>query len=66
MNNLEYWENLLETGDLNPDDQRYAMEGLMSAMVDEGLCSMGWGEDEEIVFFMTDKQKKFHDWTHPG
>jgi len=28
---------------------------------------MGWDEElEEIVFFMTDKQKKFHDWTHPG
>lgn len=67
MSDMDYWENILETGDLNPDDHRYALESLLSAMVDEGLCSMGWDEElEEVAFFMTDKQKKSHDWTHPG
>jgi len=41
VSDMDYWENILETGDLNPDDHRYALESLLSAMVDEGLCSMG-------------------------
>ena len=33
MSDMDYWENILETGDLNPDDHRYALESLLSAMV---------------------------------
>jgi len=66
MNDDNYWEWRVDNAE-NQEEFREAMDGMMSHMVDEGLVSMGWSdEQEEIVFFMTSEQKKLHDMMHPG
>lgn len=66
MKDENYWEWRVENA-TNDEEFRAAMDGLMSNMVDEGLVSMSWcDEQEEFVFFMTKEQRDLHDMMHPG
>ena len=43
------------------------LDAALKHLLDIGAISMSWcDEKEEIVFFMTDEQKKLHDMQHPG
>mgnify|MGYP003128797892 CR=1 FL=1 len=57
----EYWDWRVENA-VSPEDFKEAMDGLLSSMVDHGLISMSWDdEQEEFVFFMTPRQKEIYD-----
>jgi len=60
MNDDNYWEWRVDNAE-NQEEFREAMDGMMSHMVDEGLVSMGWSdEQEEIVFFMNEEQREIY------